>query len=254
MIDLHFHILPKIDDGAKTIEDSIAIARSAAEDGITAIMATPHHKNGTYENPKEQIIHKVNMLNARLLEEGIKVKILPGQETRIFGEIVEAYEAGEILTLNHTPYLFIELPSNHVPRYTEQILFDLQVKGLKPIIVHPERNAAIMEHPDVLYHFVSKGTLTQVTAASILGNFGKKIQRFSFELIEAGMAHIVASDAHNLTTRSCKLREAYELVEKNYGMQARFYFQENAQLVVDNKTIYAGQPERIKRKKFLGIF
>lgn len=254
MIDLHFHILPGVDDGAKTIEDSIEIAKKAVENGITSIMATPHHKNGAFENPKQKIIRDVELLNVRLIEEGINVKIFPGQEIRIFGEIVEAYDAGEILTLNQTQYLFIELPSNHVPRYTEQILFDLQVKGLKPIIVHPERNASIIEHPDILYHFVTKGTLTQITAASVLGNFGKKIQKFSLDLIEAGMAHLIASDAHNLTTRACKLREAYEFLEKDFGTEARFYFQENAQLVVANQTVYAGQPVRIKRKKFLGLF
>lgn len=254
MIDLHFHILPGIDDGAKTIEDSVALARKAAEDGITKILATPHHKNGAYENPKQKIIEAVESLNARLAEEKINVVILPGQETRIFGDIVEAIEADEILTLNHSPYLFIELPSNHVPRYTRQILFDLQVKGLKPVIVHPERNAGIIEHSDTLYDLVTNGALTQVTASSILGNFGKKIQRFSFELIEAKMAHFIASDAHNLTSRSCKLREAYELLEREYGIEARYYFQENAELVVNNQTVYAEPPERIRRKKFLGIF
>lgn len=254
MIDLHFHILPGIDDGAKTIEESIAIATKAAADGIKTIVATPHHKNGSYENPKSKIIQEVESLNARLAEEGIDIKILPGQETRIFGEIVEAFEADELQTVNNSPYLLIELPSNHVPSYTGQILFELQVKALKPIIVHPERNAAIIEHSDTLYHLVKKGSLTQVTASSILGDFGKKIQRFSFDLIEAGMAHLIASDAHNLTSRSCRLREAYDLVENEFGMEARFYFQENAQLVVNNQTIYAGPPERIKKKKFLGLF
>lgn len=254
MIDLHCHILPNIDDGPKTIEASLEMARHAAETGIKTIIATPHHKNGSYENPKQTIIQNVQTYNDRLKAEGIDIVVLPGQENRIFGEISEDYDAGMLQTIADTSYILIELPSSHVPRYTGRLLFDLQVKGLKPIIVHPERNSEIISHPDTLYHLVEKGILTQVTASSATGHFGKKIQKFTFELIEAQMAHFIASDAHNVTSRSFKLREAYEVVEKEYGIEARFYFQENAELVVSNQTVYAGQPERIKKKKFLGIF
>jgi len=254
MIDLHFHILPDLDDGPKTIEESIQIARKVAEQGINTIFATPHHKNGTYENPKQKVLQRIKKFNSRLKKEGIPVNILPGQEIRIFGEIVKAYENGEILTLNETPYLLIELPSTHMPSYTNQVLFDLQLMGLKPIIVHPERNADLLNDPDKLYELVKQGILTQLTAASILGDFGKKIQRFSHDLIEAGMAHLIASDAHNLKTRPCRLRDAYEFLERNFGVEARYYFQENAELIANNQTVFVGQPERIKRKKFLGLF
>ncbi|WP_102348309.1 tyrosine-protein phosphatase [Bacillus sp. Marseille-P3661] len=254
MIDLHSHILPGIDDGPKTIEESLELAKHAVSNGIKTMFATPHHKNGSYENAKTKILQEVEYLNKRLLEEEIELTILPGQEVRIYGEIPEAYDEEEILTLNHTPYLFIELPSSHVPKYAGQILFDLQVKGLKPIIVHPERNSQIIEHSDTLYHLVKKGALTQLTASSITGDFGKKIQKFSFNLIQAGMAHFIASDTHNVTTRANKLRDAYEVIEKEFGTETRFYFQENAEIVANNQTIYAGPPERIKRKKFLGIF
>ncbi|WP_458411736.1 tyrosine-protein phosphatase [Schinkia sp. CFF1] len=254
MIDIHCHILPCIDDGPASMEASLEMAKQAAEQGIKTIIATPHHKNGSYENPKHTIIQAVETYNNRLKAEGIDLTILPGQENRIFGEIPEDYEAGTIQTIADTPYILIELPSSHVPRYTERVLFDLQVKGLKPIIVHPERNAEIINHPDSLYHLVEKGIFTQVTASSVTGHFGKKIQKFTFDLIEAQMAHFVASDAHNVTSRSFKLRDAYEELEKVFGMEARFYFQENAELVVGNQTVYAGAPERIKKKKFLGIF
>lgn len=254
MVDLHFHILPGVDDGVKSIEDSIELSKKAEENGITAIFATPHHKNGVYENPKQKILQEVDWLNDRLKEEGINVSILPGQVTRIFGDIVEAYEAGEILTLNHTPYLLIELPSNHVPRYTEQILFDLQMKALRPIIVHPERHDGIMEQPDSLYKLVKKGALTQLSSASVTGELGKKTQKFAFELIEAGMAHFIASEAYDLITRPCNLKEAFEVIEKQFGVETRHLLQENAQIVLNNQTVFAGPPQRIKRKKFLGIF
>lgn len=254
MIDLNFHILPGADDGAKSLEDSLVLAKKAEENGITTLFATPHHKNGAYENPKQKILQEVAWLNDRLQEESINVSILPGQVTRIFGDIVDAYDADEILTLNHTPYLLIELPSNHVPRYTEQILFDLQMKALRPIIVHPERHDGIIDHSDVLYNLGKKGALTQLSAASISGELGKKIQKFSFELIEAGMAHFIASEAHDPITRPCNLREAYDEIEKQFGIEMCHLFHKNAQLVLNNQTVLAEPPQRIRRKKFLGIF
>lgn len=254
MIDLNFHILPGADDGAKSLEDSLVLAKKAAENGITTIFATPHHKNGAYENPKQKILQEVACLNDRLQEENINVSILPGQVTRIFGDIINAYDADEILTLNHTPYLLIELPSNHVPRYTEQILFDLQMKALRPIIVHPERHDGIIDHSDVLYNLGKKGALTQLSAASVSGELGKKIQKYSFELIEAGMAHFIASEAHDPITRPCNLREAYNEIEKQFGIEMCHLFFKNAQLVLNNQIVLAEPPQRIRRKKFLGIF
>lgn len=255
MIDIHSHILPGIDDGAGNLQDSIDMARLAVQEGIHTIIATPHHHNGKYENPKQLILNKVEELNAALQRESIPLQMLPGQEPRIYGEILEDYQQGEILTLNQTgQFLFVELPSNHVPRYTEKLLFDLQMNGLTPIIVHPERNQELIEQPDLLYHLVKKGALTQVTASSIAGFFGKNIKKFSLQLIEANLTHFVASDAHNVSNRTFKMVEAFDGIEKKYGVDMVYLFTENAELLVQGKNIYKEVPERVKRKKFLGIF
>jgi protein-tyrosine phosphatase len=255
MIDIHSHILPGVDDGAQTIDDAIAMAHAAASEGITKIIATPHHKNGNYENPKQKILQHVDRLNAVLKERNIPLTVLPGQEVRIYGEMLKDYENGELLTLtNESPYLFIEFPSNHVPRYAEQLLFDIQMRGITPIIVHPERNAEISENPELLYQFVERGALTQLTAASVAGYFGKKIKKFTLQIIEANLAHFIASDAHNITTRGFHMQEAYQVVKKEFGAGAVYFFRENAELLVDGKTVYRNQPERIKKKKFLGLF
>ncbi|GAE46926.1 manganese-dependent protein-tyrosine phosphatase [Mesobacillus boroniphilus JCM 21738] len=114
MIDIHSHILSGIDDGARTLEDSVALAKAAVQEGIDIIIATPHHKNGRYDNPKETVKDKTEILNLLLQEEGIPLEVLPGQEPAIHGEIIEGLDNGEIQTLNGTQYLFIELPSGHV--------------------------------------------------------------------------------------------------------------------------------------------
>lgn len=255
MIDIHCHILPGVDDGAADFTESLQMAQKAQEEGIKKIIATPHHQNGKYNNYKKDILQKVNELNDYLQIEGIRVQILSGQETRIYGEMVEDYENGEILTLaNISNYVFVELPSGHVPRYTEQLLFDLQMKGLAPVIVHPERNAELIEQPDKLYKFVKNGAATQITAASYSGYFGKKIQKFTADLIQANLTHFIASDAHNTTSRGFKMEEAYELVKKEFGTDLLFMFMDNAEAIVEGQDIFREIPERVKKKKLFGLF
>lgn len=255
MIDIHCHIIPNIDDGAKHLTESVEMAYQAVEEGITHIIATPHHKNGKYSNSKEEICQYVNQLNSVLEARQIDLTILPGQETRIYGEILEDYDRGEILTLNNTGrYLFIELPSNHVPRYTQQLLYDIQLQGITPIIVHPERNIEIIENPEILYELVKKGACTQVTATSITGGFGKKIKKFSYELIESNQTHFIASDAHGVKTRKFNMQEAFSLVEKDFGTSMKYLFMENAEYLLKGEGLIIDPPEKIKKKKFLGIF
>ncbi|WP_286230079.1 tyrosine-protein phosphatase [Neobacillus mesonae] len=248
MIDIHCHILPGVDDGAQTMEDSITMAKQAAKEGIHTIIATPH-LNHQYDNRKQAIVEKVDAVNLALKQEGVNLIILPGQEPRIYGEIIEDYEKNEIQTLNGSRYVFIEFPSNHVPMYSEKLLFDLQVKGLTPVIVHPERNSELIEHPDVLYNLVEKGALTQVTASSLCGYFGKKIKIFSEQLIEANLTHFIASDAHNVVNRAFKMEEAFNLIESDFGVDYVYLFTENAEFLIDNKNIIKEMPERIKKKK-----
>lgn len=255
MIDIHCHILPYIDDGAKHMEESIEMARAAISEGIHTIIATPHHWNGTCYNPKRDILKAVKTLNERLEVEEIPVTILPGQETRINGEMLEALKRGELLPLNETSgYLFVELPSNHVPRYTKQLMFDLQVQGIKPIIVHPERNKEIIENPDLLFEIVRDGTLTQLTAGSIAGRFGKKIKKFSIQLIEANLAHFIASDAHNIKTRPFAMQEAFKVISSEFGTSYMYWFMENSQSILNGELVVGDIPEKVSTKKFLGIF
>lgn len=255
LIDLHCHILPSIDDGAQTMTGSLEMARQAVAEGIHTIVATPHHKNGKYDNERVNIIQQVKQLNDELQQYKMPLQILPGQEVRLYGDLLEDYEAGKIVTLNeNNKYILIEFPSNHVPRYAEQLLYEICVKGITPIIVHPERNAELIERSDMLYNFVSKGALTQVTAGSLLGNFGKKIKNFSLQLVEHNLTHMIASDAHNVTSRGFHLRESYGLIEKEFGRDVMSDLKENASLLINGKAIYKEDPEQIRRKKLFGIF
>ncbi|MBC5635714.1 tyrosine protein phosphatase [Ornithinibacillus sp. BX22] len=255
MIDIHSHILPGVDDGAKTIDDSLVMAQEAVQQGIHTIIATPHHQNGKYINVKEDIEIHVEKLNKALREKNIPLTVLTGQETRIHGDLIQELEASNIATLNNTRYLFIEFPFGYIPQYAEQMVFDIQVAGYKPIIVHPERNRQIAENPSTLYNFVRKGALTQVTAASLAGKFGKTVQKLSHQLIDYNLAHFIASDAHNTTSRGFVMREAYRILKNKHGNDTYYMFMENAQLVIDGLHVHQDEPARIrKNRKVFGLF
>lgn len=256
MIDIHSHILPGVDDGAQTEEDSLVMAREAVAQGITAIIATPHNKNGQYNNDRQSILKNVEILSDLLVREDIPLTVIPGQETRINGEMIEDIKNGSLLSLNDSKYLFVEFPSANVPRFATQMLFDIQVAGYTPIIVHPERNQELIEHPNRLLEFVKNGALTQVTAASVVGKFGKNIQKFSEQLIEANLTHFIASDAHNTKTRGFWLDQAYKDVKHTFGSDYFYMFMENSQLLVDNMNVNRIEPSQVnkKKKKFLGLF
>jgi protein-tyrosine phosphatase len=254
MIDIHCHILPGIDDGPGTLEDTIALAKSALKEDIHTIIATPHHKNGRYINLKPDIIKKVTELNEILTKENIPLTILPGQEIALHGEILEGYDNGEILTLDGTQYLFIELPATHVPRYTEEIVYELQLKNIVPIIVHPERNAEIIERPGILYELVEKGCLAQITASSIVGAFGKRVKTFSEQLIDANLIHFIASDAHNLNKRTFRMQQAYSIIKNRYDWDMVYFFKENAELLIQGNNIYKEIPNQVKKRRLLRWF
>lgn len=254
MIDIHAHILPGIDDGPKNEEESIEMAIEAVEQGIHTIIATPHHKNGRYDNDRTSIETYTNVLQRLLNKQNIPLTVLPGQESRIHGSMVEGLRKGTILPLNHTNYVHVEMPSDGVPRYAQQLMYDLQRAGYIPIIVHPERNRDFLRNPKLLYTLVQNGALTQVTAASLLGKFGKEMEKFSEQMIQSNLTHFIASDAHNVTSRNNVLADALDYVKETFGLDDYYMFIENAECIVSGRPIHQMEPQQVRKKKFLGLF
>ncbi|MCF7623653.1 MULTISPECIES: tyrosine-protein phosphatase [Bacillaceae] len=254
MIDLHCHILPGVDDGSPDMQESIVMAKSAVEAGITHIFATPHHLNERYVNVKDDIIDCVFELNECLQQENIPLSVHPGQELRIHRELFVSLEKGEVLTLDNTDkYLLLELPSGHVPSYTQELIYELLLKGITPIIVHPERNKELIENHNLLFKLVQEGALTQLTSDSIIGHFGKHVKSFSKKIIEHNLAHFIATDAHNVGSRGFSLQQAYESITKTFGIESTFYFKENAEQLIQEQGPSIVKPVPFK-KKFLGVF
>ncbi|WP_045519157.1 tyrosine-protein phosphatase [Neobacillus niacini] len=254
MIDLHSHILPGLDDGSSNLLESLNMAKTAVKEGITHLFATPHHLNGQYFNSKREILDSVIEFNNHLIRENILITVHPGQELRIHRELFASLEMNEILTLdNNGKYLLLELPSGEVPNYTREVVYELLLKEITPIIVHPERNLGFMEENHLLFDLINEGALTQLTSGSLLGHFGKKVKSFSGKIIEHNLAHFIATDAHNVVSRGFSLHESYEIITKKFGINRTFYFMDNAELLLSGQYIYKEDPVPI-RKRILGIF
>lgn len=248
MIDLHCHILPGIDDGAKTMNDSIAMAKTAVKEGITHILATPHHMNRSWMNDKQKVLVLVNELQEELDRRQIDLTIFPGQEVRLYGDILKDMKDDQILFIDEQKqYVLIEFPTETVPTYAERLFFDLQSHGKTPIIVHPERNHDILRHPDKLKNLIDKGALAQLTAASYTGGFGSKIQKFSKQLIEADLVHFLASDAHNVTSRAFYMQEAYRQLSKEYGANKADNFHKVTKDLVNGDVVIVPEASEIKQ-------
>ncbi|WP_232522825.1 tyrosine-protein phosphatase [Peribacillus simplex] len=236
------------------MEESFNMAKKAVEAGITHLFATPHHLNEKYVNVKSDIMDRVVRLNESFQQENIPLTIHPGQEVRIHRDIFTSLEKEEILTLDDNGmYLLLELPSGKVPTYTQEVIYELLLKGITPIIVHPERNKELIRNHKLLFELVQEGALTQLTSGSIIGLFGKSVQSFSKKIIEHNLAHFVATDAHNIGTRGLSLQQAYETITKAYGIQRTFNFKENAEQLIKGQSPSVEKPLPFN-KKFLGIF
>ncbi|WP_459756004.1 tyrosine-protein phosphatase [Pediococcus ethanolidurans] len=254
MIDLHCHILPGVDDGSPDIETSLKLAEVAVEQGITHMLLTPHHMDGDYLNHKADVIEKTTAFQEALDRNQIRLTVFPGQEVHITGELIQATDRDDILFADESNrYLILELPHNEVPEYTEKMLFALQTRGITPILVHPERNQGFMQDPDKLYEFVSQGCLTQLTASSYVGVFGEHVQKFTEQIVDAGLGFVFASDAHNLKGRNFKMTQAFEKLEKNKGKRFVEIYKENAKRIINGDDVILGDIHHIhdkKKKKF----
>jgi protein-tyrosine phosphatase len=223
LIDIHAHILPGIDDGAKNWEDSLKMARMAAEDGIKIMVATPHLYKGRSIDPgkinqKEIIFDHVAQLREKLAAENIPLEIIPGCDFPLGFEALQLLEQGLALTINDAKrYLLLELPDTSLPPAIEDICFQLQSKGMTPIITHPERHLVIQEMPEKLKRLIDLGCLAQMTGNSLTGWFGRRVKKISRQMVKAGYIHLLATDAHNTRSRPPLLSQAVKELSRLVG-------------------------------------
>src|SRR5215831_15717651 len=241
VIDIHSHILPEIDDGARSVEEAVEMARIATEDGIEYMVSTPHMFNGLSGNPTpSKVLERVAALN-----EAIKnpdgVKILPGNEVHISHDIAEHVLNNRVTKINQRNYMLVEFPQLTIPVGVEQLFYKLLLQGVHPILVHPERNGQIQSHPAVVARFIERGVLIQVTAMSVTGEFGQAARACAETLLRHDCVHFLATDAHRSKARP-------PILSRGRDAAAAIIGRERATALVETNplTVIIGEPLRVQ--------
>jgi protein-tyrosine phosphatase len=225
MIDIHSHIIFGVDDGAPNVEESVKMVLEAENQGIEAIVATPHYHDGLFE--MENIQPHFNELCSRT--KNSTVKLYTGSEISICPALPELLKQKGCLTLNKSKYLLLEFPYSYIPPYTNEILYKLNLENYVPIVAHPERNRVFLDNYSSFIEVLGKGCLIQLDAASILGVYGNSVKKFTRKMIKQRLAHFVASDAHCAKDYTRWYKEAYkQTMEWSDNGYAELLFDGNA--------------------------
>ena len=209
MIDLHYHLLPGIDDGAANLAEAFALARLSLAEGVNYIACTPHIFPGLYNNVGDDILRRIEWLQGEFAAEGIACRLVSGSDAHIEPGIVGHLRSGRTLTLNGGRYVLIEPPHHVPPPRMDRLFFDLLAAGYVPILTHPERMSWADRDYELIERLVRSGAWTQVTAAALVGDFGVKAKRRAERLLRDGLVHFVASDAHDPLNRPPAMASAY---------------------------------------------
>lgn len=236
MIDLHCHLLPGTDDGAPDEAASLAMARIAVADGIGVLACTPHVYPGVFENDTVAIAAAIARLQAKLDSEGIGLRLTIGADAHLTRELLGRLGDRTVPTLAGSRYFLLEPPHHVAPPRFEQAVFDFLVAGYVPVITHPERLSWIAQHYASFRNVVRAGAWLQVTAGSLNGRFGSGAQRFADKLLDDGLVHVLATDAHSIHHRPPLLTEGWKAAEKWVGTDEAFRLVvERPQAILDNR-------------------
>ena len=253
MVDIHCHILPGLDDGPEQLDQALAMAADAIDDGITHVIATPH-ANDSYSFDYERVRRIRDDLQARI---GNRLQLATGCDFHFNPENLAALKVdAPRFCLNQHDYLLVEFNEFSIPPSMDRTLHELRLAGLRPIITHPERNAILRARPERLGRWVSLGYYVQITAGALTGVFGQGSQRDADSWIGQGLVHFAASDAHNTSRRPLRLRSAYDAVAHRFGeITARALFVENPLAAFEGRALpyvpeVREETVRRRRKRF----
>lgn len=257
IIDLHSHLIPGVDDGAQTIEQSIELAKQAVDEGVEHMVLTPHHRNGKYINYKSDVLEAANTLQEAYKQANVNLKVYASQKIRLTDKFLDDLYNGELLSLDAAgKYYLIEFSSDRVPSNAKQVLQELIDDGITPVIALPERNHELSSDLHLLYELVQMGCLSQITTSSYSDYYGETLVANSQQMIQHNLAYILASDVHHMKHRPMNVQVAFKRLEKEYGQEAAQYFQDNARSIFNGDNINKKKPIQLKklRKKWFGLF
>lgn len=249
-VDIHCHLLPGIDDGARSMDDALAMARMAVDDGIGTIICTPHQLGNFGHNCGNDIRRRVLELQATLDQARLPLHVLAGADVRIESDMLQRIESGEVLTLgDRGRHVLLELPHElYLP--LEPVLAELVGARMVGILSHPERNEGILRNPSVLAPLVDSGCLMQITAGSLVGTMGPACREMCERMLADGLVHFVATDAHSPKSRRPLIKRAYERVaELTDATTALDLCFTNPQCVAEGRAVCAGRRRVVRPKR-----
>lgn len=235
-IDMHCHILPGVDDGAKNVEEMKAMLAIAYEEGIRCIIATPHHHPARGHKPPELLKERTRILMdaAHAIDEHFRIYL--GTEIYFGQDVLEKLRNKEILTMNRRNYILVEFSPSDAFSYIQQSLMQLTMHGYEVILAHVERYQCILGEPELAEQLRRLGIFLQVNAGSITGDNGRRTKKFVRDLIEENMVFCVGTDAHSAHRRAPRMKKAAAYVANKYGEEyMRRIFFSNAMLMLRKK-------------------
>lgn len=252
MIDTHLHILPGIDDGPETIEESVALAKVLIQEGVHTAIATPHYNDLFPQRSAAEIRERVGELQQTLDLQGLQLRLYSGHEALIKPGLVEDIQDGRLATLNGSRYLLLELWNNSWLPETERVIFELRAFGIIPIIAHPERYRAFLQNSDLLLPLLERGVLTQLTAGSLIGMQGNSTRKCAERLLKEGCIHCIASDAHSAVKRSPRIMQSLEVAVHTLGQSAVHLLSEDIPAaIIQNEKVSEASARQFRRLRGL---
>lgn len=250
MIDIHCHILPEVDDGSRSLNESIEMAMIAKEQGIKKIINTSHYHPDFSYKKGEELLKELNDFNNVLKENMIDIEVLIGNEIYYTQDLIKQIDELDFYTLNNSRYLLIEFPPTNFPKDLCNIVYELKERSYIPVFAHVERYIEVQENPDLIYEVIKAGAIIQVNSNSILGKSGKTIEQVCDTLIKRNMVHVVGSDAHRSKRRTPIFLDAYKHVSDKYSKDyADDIFIKNNNAIANDEDIMVPTPYEFEPKK-----
>ena len=217
MIDIHSHIIPNVDDGARSVEETFNILKEAQEAGFTDVILTSHFLLNYYETDAQELIFWKEKLQEVLKKQGTKINLHSGMEIYITNQMEELLENKKILTLANSRYMLIELPLATNVKYFDYVVYYLEAKGIKPIIAHPERYKCVQKDPDIVEEYIEKGCLIQCNYGSIVNLYGREAEKTIKTILKKNQVHFLGSDVHRENGTYLIILDAIKRIRKIIG-------------------------------------
>ncbi|ADL50328.1 tyrosine-protein phosphatase [Clostridium cellulovorans] len=250
MIDFHSHIIPNIDDGAENIATTLEMLKISYGEGTSCICATPHFI------PEEMEISRSSydiLFKEVVYKKSANIKIITGLELYMSPSIPNLWDKKKIWGINDTNYLIIELPLNSYPNYADDVFYELSIRGVKPIIAHPERNIYLQNNLSKMKDLLGKDILFQVNSGSLTGKFGEDAKNTAHDLVKRNMVHLLGSDAHGSDSRTPKIRKAFDLI-KDMNLELYNWILSNEENIINGKPVLPLPIKEEEKKKTIFSF